>query len=522
MDSVAQLALIAKANLVFSTNDTFLSFPALTPISYRASDLNFTQVGTTDTLSVMSEFSRLTNTAPTGALFRPATDPYLWDIYQEVLQTAVVAKSELTSAQQTLLQNAQALLYVQTPDGVQTPSPQVVAYGQYQAAYIAALQAYTAAQMSPPATPPAIPSATPSTSPPPPSADSTSPSVSTATPASAPASPADPHQAVVAAMTNWETLGFKDQVELARQTEASLAPLASFQQWQSWAAQFVPATDLLTDASSQTFALTGFSPADVATAPNWPTISIAANEIPGLVAQAPAALKPVLDAGNASSALATLSVELCSVTLNRPWYRPEVFAARCWHFADPSVKPLSDGAIPPNGRWPAIVTGVIFARNLVTAQQSSPPLSGPPAPPSVHVVPPIVMHPVQIPPPAAHPVVVLPPSPGPAAVAHPAPLVVHPSPAPMVRPPLPAAAVVRPAVPPTAIARLGAVTFQRLPVAAPVANVPTPTPPATVAATQSPPVPTAPVTDPDISILAFICKWLPQCPNPDPTLDWST
>lgn len=517
MDAVAQLALIARANLIFSTSDTFLSFPALTPISYKASTLNFTQLGSADTLSVMSEFSRLTNTAPGGVLFRPGADPYLWEIYQEVLQTAVVARSELTAEQQTALQNAQAVLYVQTPDGVQTPSPQVIAYGQYQAAYIAALQAYTAANMSAPAGAPTAPATAPD-----PTAETLAAATPDATPSpTTPAPPVtqpDPHQAVVAAMNNWETLGFKDQVELARQTEAAFTPLASYQQWQSWATQFVPATDLLTDAANQTFALTGFSPADITTVPNWPTISITASEIPGLVAQAPAALKAALDAGTEASAVATLSVELCTVTLNRPWYRPEVFASRCWHFANPAAEPLSDGATPPAGRWPAIVTGVVFARNLRTTLPISPP-----PPPPVHVTPPVIFRPVLLPPEPVHTATVAAPPPHPVAIAHPVPLAVHPLPAAVIKPP--ATAAVRPTVPPSALARLGAVTFRQLPVApvtplsvSAAAKVPSSS---TSTAPQPTPTASAPAADPDISILAFICKWLPQCPNPDPSLDWS-
>jgi len=41
MDALAQLALMTKAKLVFESPGSFLSFPALSPISYSADQLNF-------------------------------------------------------------------------------------------------------------------------------------------------------------------------------------------------------------------------------------------------------------------------------------------------------------------------------------------------------------------------------------------------------------------------------------------------------------------------------------------------
>jgi len=38
MDAAAQLAVMAKAKLVFETPGTFLSFPALSPLSFRPGD----------------------------------------------------------------------------------------------------------------------------------------------------------------------------------------------------------------------------------------------------------------------------------------------------------------------------------------------------------------------------------------------------------------------------------------------------------------------------------------------------
>ena len=53
MDALAQLALMAKAKRVFEALETFLSFPALSPLSYLPDELRFGNAGemTPDDLS---------------------------------------------------------------------------------------------------------------------------------------------------------------------------------------------------------------------------------------------------------------------------------------------------------------------------------------------------------------------------------------------------------------------------------------------------------------------------------------
>jgi hypothetical protein len=58
-----------------------------------------------------------------------------------------------------------------------------------------------------------------------------------------------------------------------------------------------------------------------------------------------------------------LRFEFSAVTLLRPWFSPEVFESRFWKLQDGS-EPLSDGRCPTRGLCPAYATGVVFARNL--------------------------------------------------------------------------------------------------------------------------------------------------------------
>ena len=115
MDALAQLALMTKANLLFETSDTFLSFPALTPISYSSDEMNFTNPATPQQMHAFADFSTWTNTLSLGTLFQPSQGNMLWDVYQGLLNSAQVAQGSLTAAQTAALQAAQAVLSTAGP-----------------------------------------------------------------------------------------------------------------------------------------------------------------------------------------------------------------------------------------------------------------------------------------------------------------------------------------------------------------------------------------------------------------------
>jgi hypothetical protein len=486
MDALAQLALMTKAKLIFETEGTFLSFPALSPLSYTPDQLNFAQPA--PNLNVLSEFSRLANALPGGALFQASLDTMLWDIYHDVLQTAQLASSTLTPDQQSSYQQAEALLWTPGPDGLPTPSSQAIAYSQYEQAYDSASQAYRAAQLT--------------------AAASTDPSVqaqwqSTGQPQFA--------AQVQAAEDAWIASGFKAQIEQARGIELSCISQSPALQWQTWQAGCINDIDLMTDTNDQTFGPTTYSPFDILTQQDWPVFSISHTEIAQLVSQAPTELANALDAGSGPSNVQSLSFEFCSVTLGRAWFNPAVFAARYWRFPDPA-KLLSDGNTPAQGQWPAYVTGLVFARNIVATEQSvTGPVARPvPSFPPVRVIGPIVRPPIV----GRFPILSRP-----IIGIRAEPLVramdVNASPAgtPAAAGPPAAPVLMRPIL----MSRLGAFSFAALP----QRRTPAPATSTAPATPSSPPVSAAGANG-SVSILAFICKSLPKCPNPDPSLNWTT
>ncbi len=539
MDALAQLALMTKAKLVFERPDTFLSFPVLSPLSYAPEQLTF--LPTAHSMSVLSEFSELTNALPQGVLFEPSLDHTLGTVYLDLLRNAELAKGSLPEEQNAQLQAAQALLQTQGPAGLPAPSAQALAYDHYQQAYFRATQNYKAQQVT---------------------------SVASSDPAvqaqwqnvDEPALRAQ----IDAAESDWEKSGFKAEIEQAKQTVQECVAQSPALQWKNWVSECNPDIDFLTDSNNQTFAPTVFSPFDVLSQDNWTSFTMNTAEIQQLASQAPPELIHAIGTAAPDTMIYSLSFEFCSVMLVRPWFHSEVFAAQFWKFADPS-RQLSDGGNPPQGEWPAYTTALIFARNIVvtkhtvagTVQKQA--LTAFPrfVAPRVVMAPPVVVappHPAGAP--ALHSAVVV------TRASHPAPRVapkinpkINPKIAPkntpkvnpktaqntaprqVARPPakLPArpVRVAPPVIHPAVLMRLNAAAFTMhpapisLPQPAPsVGSVAAPAPAKSALPSSSPgtavPTPTTQSSPAPgkVSILAFICKRLPKCPNPDKDLSW--
>jgi hypothetical protein len=503
MDALAQLALMTKAKMVFESPGSFLSFPALSPISYSADQLKFgafTAVETAERL-IFSEFSRFANALPSGTIFQPQGDSYLWDAYSQVLKSARLAKGQTTPEQEAAYQQAVAFLSVTDANGWQTDSPALLTYKQYRDVWFGAVQDYKTRQST----------------------------AATATDAAAQTQWRDVDEprlraAVQQAEADWASKGGRAAVEQAQHVQQAYAAASPELTWKAWASGFNPDLDLMTDPNQMAYALTAFAPSDVFDQ-GWPTFTLTAPEIALLAAQAPPELMDIFGSGIAASKVESLSFEYRSVGLVRPWFRPAVFDARFWQLPEGSI-PLSDGMTPPQGTWPAYATALVFVRKISLTMRDG----GTGAPPQLmRALPALTAAQVSF-----RPQIVAQPQVATAArpqfmMADRAAML-----APAISiasrqlfrgnsPPAQVAAVAgRQAVPaghaanPAMIRRrFGNGTFTALPQQPPVASTPPTAPPAPAPA--APPV-AAPGND--ISILAFICRSLAKTPNPDPALSW--
>jgi hypothetical protein len=512
MDGITYLALAAKAKLVFESPDTFMSFPALSPISYTADQLNFGVFNSPDPAErlVYSEFSRLVNALPSKTIFEMG-DKFLWDVYGTVLRSAILANSQTTAQETAAYQQAALFLNTTDASGLATASPQFLAYRQFRDAWFAAVQNYKAEQSTAAA--------------------------STDKAAVAQWENVDEPRlraAVEQANAAWEAKGFKKQVEDAQQVVQNFGSRSPELIWHTWSALYDPSIDVQTDAAQQPFVPTSFVPADVCSQ-DWLTFKLTAAEIIQLAAQAPDELKRLFAAQGTQPTVDTLSFEYRSVALARHWFKPDLFYARFWRLPK-GMEQLSDGGHPPQGSWPAYVAAVVLIRNIqltMRADHPAPPqlirtlpalryvtaegtgVAGPRrlAPVAItavpHQPPPITRPPLSGPPAGVRAPVQL--TPNHFAVMVPA----RPMVAPRIVPPAAAIGAFRPR--PIFVPR-------PFPPAAPPHPSPDPVvakpPPPQGATPPSPPPASVPDPKKDISIFAFICRPFGETPNPDPNLDW--
>ena len=468
MDAFTQLCLIAKAKRVFESPETFLSFPVLSARTYRPEQLKFGRPGdvTPQILADHSEFARMTADIPRGVLAPVGEDVYLWDVYREVLRTAQLANSALSQTERARYDRAWTFLYTRSDDGLRRDSDALRRYKQHRDAHINAVEEYKNQQL-------------------------------TAESSQDPTAQAkwrnedEPRLRTVVTRLEgqWLTEGLKAEVEGELQVEQAFAARQPSLTWDEWKTSFITELDTQTDTNVINYAVTGFSPYDFYDDDNWPRFTLTREEMTRLAGDAPAELREILGGSQPDADIDRVSFEYRSVAVTRGWFRPAVFKSRSWRLPA-GEEPLSDGGDPAHGRCPGYITAIVFARNLRVERRPA----GPPKPPqdlrTLMLMDAAVLHRHQ--------------DPSLRMVAVRRGFAVAPAPP-------PATVNVR-----RSFRNLDAVNFSvmaqpaRLPVA-------TPTPP-TAPPAATPPLPVADTSA--MTVLAFICKRLSLCPDPDPALSW--
>lgn len=353
MDADAQLALLTKAQLVFAGPGTYLSFPVLSPLSYAPEQLAFVTGGTmtAQDLAELVEFSRVVNVMPSGPIAPTADGEMLWEVCRDVLSTARLAVDTMTPAEQAQYDAALGYLYQPATDGsgLRQDSPALKAYRACRDAYFVAQEAYTAAKLS--------------------AETSTDPEDVARWAIDEPRLRAD----ITDRENDWVTTGQRAQVEAAMQVEQAMGARSPSRQWTRWKTSFQDVIDTVTGVDGSQVAVTGMAPADVLQGGNWPSFRLDASEIAGLVAQAPPALRDVLGQGTGGDDLESITFEFRSVGLTRSWLDRTTLTQHFWRLGE-SGGELSDGASPPSGRCPSVVTGLVLARNIVVKRRAQPPV----------------------------------------------------------------------------------------------------------------------------------------------------
>ena len=352
MNSPVALALMMKAKAVFEKAGTFLSCPL--GLSFNKQTLRLI-VGTDvsrERIQCLSEFSRLVNLLPAGSDWPPTEEHYLWDVWRDILDSAQLGMATRTAEEETKYQEAFEYLHCVTADGSWEDTAQVIAYKQYKDAWYTAQQDYLYKKI-----------------------DAQNLSDSEKTKWEQVDEPAL-RDTIAELELAWTTNGFRHEVDEARRIEGILADKSPVVTWTNWQKQFQPDIDVQTDLDNSRFVATGYAPSNAMDALEWQQFKLSLPEVKLLVTTAPSDLRSRLVPDEAADLeVESLSFEYTSVGITRPWFVADVFTSRFWKFYD-STKALSDGCDPPRGLCPAYVTGLVFARNLMVrprAQSSSNP-----------------------------------------------------------------------------------------------------------------------------------------------------
>lgn len=515
MQATTLCALMLKAKKVFAKEQTFLSFP-ISPLPYAPQQLDFFDRSTAAALLESNrhrkEFSIIVDAIATGEAWQPTGDLQLSETYDAVLDSAELAISTRTAEEESEYQAARAVLRTDDHD-----SDKLVAFRKCRDAYLLAEQRYTAVGLT---------------------AQTAGPQEkqewqSTIAPLL--------RRELAELLQSWMFDGFKEEIETAQTQAAILGARSPALTWADWRGRFNPATDLLNDPTDGvSVAPSGFSPSNAIAEEAWRSFTLSPAEVTALLQEAPPAWLTTMLGSALPGAGQAISFEFSSAAIVRPWFDPGLFKARFWKFSDES-RQLSDGKSPATGECPAYVAALVFARKVLVTGGGSHPAPAPVGPfegfhfvqatqlvhatvlkrefaPAIdatinprEVSPGLLVRKKRFAramPEGAH-----------LAVSRPAFAVSH-----SVF--LHEAAVALP-TPVVAKATLDArvvMQFEHLKIdrsshfvhlAAPV--VFNPVPPVVATPTPTPP----PVPDDNtIYILAFICKPLQQCPNPDPELQW--
>ena len=506
MEAQTLCALMLKAKKVFAREQTFLSFP-ISPLPYTPRQLDFfdesSAAALLESIHHRQEFSTVVDLIPPGEAWQPAGDGRLSQAYESVLASAELAVSSRTADEESRYAAARDELRNGDQD-----SDKLVAYRKCRDAYLLAEQRYTAARLT--------------------AASATAQEQRQWEETTSPAL----RRELAELMEAWMFEGFKEDIENAQAQVATLGARSPAMTWSDWRAHFNPDVDSLTDAMDGTSVMpAGFSPGNAVAEGAWRSFTLSPAEVSALLHEAPPAWLAATLGAAPAEATQSISFEFSSAAIVRPWFDPALFKARFWRFG-PGDRMLSDGKSPPTGECPAYVAAVVFARRIsVTGAASSAPaparfegfrflhtealehasiierVSTPPpapAPPHHQISPHLMMRREALTTPSAFTAAAPPTSAGLARrrIAADEAITGRGLLAAIEVQPPPARAV----SPVTANAR-ALNQFARLKVDRAVQEENAPAP--------------EHVADPDtIYVLAFICKPLPQCPDPDPALQW--
>lgn len=338
MEATTLCALMLKAKKVFAKEQTFLSFP-ISPLPYTPRQLDFfdqsTPAALLESAHHRAEFSTVVDAIATGEAWQPTGDTRLSETYDSILDTAELAISTRTGDEEAQFQLARAILRTADED-----SDKLIAYRQRRDAYVLAEQRYTAAALT------AVNAGENEKLQ---WSNTTAPLLK---------------RELAELLQAWMFDGFKEEVETAQMQVATLSARSPSLTWAEWRGRCNPDVDSLNDPlDGRSVMPSGFSPSNAIAPEAWRGFSLSPTEVSALLQEAPPAWLTTMLGTATPQATQAISFEFSSAAVVRPWFDPAMFKARFWKFAQDERK-LSDGKSPATGECPAYVAALVFARKV--------------------------------------------------------------------------------------------------------------------------------------------------------------
>ena len=370
MNPSVAVAFMTKMKLIFETDangnpqaDTFLafqngSFPVSKETFYFMEPAKH-GLGNNETAQWMMNFDKTFNFVATVDDVITSTPDELDQVYYDTLKSCEPAASSRTPDQEARYAAALAFLQQTVPDNDGQPVLVLDNYQRYENAYREAVSTYKNSKIA---------------------AESAQGEGADAIKQDWLDTEPTLQRACDAAQLNWETKGRRSEVEGQLATFIALSgssPRKAIADMQSDYELFGKATALDPLANEINYLPTQFSPInfyddDVP----WQPLSLDKSEINSLLQQAPAHLKSLFELGGTTD-IENLTLEYTVVEIVRNWFHFQDFVLqRFWKLA-PGATPLADDA--GHGRLPAFPDKLVFVRNvnIVAPQTGQPPAAGP-------------------------------------------------------------------------------------------------------------------------------------------------
>jgi hypothetical protein len=333
-------AILSKIELIFSDQDSFITFP-IPSLPFTSRDLAFQVTNGTsgltpqEALTSASSFARLTNLIPDVSRKWSSDGRVVWSIYEIVLNQAVLASDNTTAAEGEELEKARDFLYEQ--EDVDTDK--LSKYKLYRNSYVMSQYEYNAMKTR--------------------AENSSDPTVKSDWVTIEPLKKSSLDQT----FQDWISKGFKGEVEAAFATIEQITGRSPRITWEKWKNDFK--RSIVTDLTGQNFYQTYFYPDnfyDSVSNTSWITIQLDLSDIQNLNSTPGISSILPLDTGDQFT-IESLSIEIVRVSIIRPWLEPSLFRSKFWQLPG-GFLPLSDGADPPKGDLSTYISEAIFVRNL--------------------------------------------------------------------------------------------------------------------------------------------------------------